>query len=280
MLEVKGLTCGYNERFLLQDINFKVRKGEFLGIIGPNGSGKTTLIRAITKVLRSKKGEIILDGKNINYYGFRELAQKIAVVSQDVDSFALNLTVKEYVLLGRIPFRRRFQFLETRQDKEITHETLAITGILNLAQRPVAEMSGGERQCAIIARALAQEPQLLLLDEPTTHLDIGHQIKILDLIRKLNKERGLTVIIILHDLNLASEYCERLLLLKEGKIYRIGDPKEVLTYPIIEEVYGTLVVVGKSPVSSKPLVCLVPEDIRKAKPQYSPVFFELQKPSL
>ncbi len=280
MLEVKGLTCGYNERFFLQDINFKVRKGEFLGIIGPNGSGKTTLIRAITKVLRPKKGEIILDGKNINYYGFRELAQKIAVVSQDVDSFALNLTVKEYVLLGRIPFRRRFQFLETRQDKEITHETLAITGILNLAQRPVAEMSGGERQCATIARALAQEPQLLLLDEPTTHLDIGHQIKILDLIRRLNKERGLTVIIILHDLNLASEYCEDLLLLKEGKIYRIGSPEEVLTYPIIEEVYGTLVVVGKSPVSSKPLVYLVPEDIRKAKPQYSPVFFELQKPSL
>ena len=264
MLEVKGLTCGYDRRFFLQDINFKVRKGEFLGIIGPNGSGKTTLLRVITKVLMPKKGEIILDEKNINHYGFKELAQKIAVVSQDVDSFALNLTVEEYVLLGRIPFRRRFQFLETGQDKEITHKALAITGILNLAQRPIAEMSGGEKQCAIIARALAQEPRVLLLDEPTTHLDIGHQIKILDLIRKLNEEKQLTVIIILHDLNLASEYCERLLLLKEGKIYRMGSPEEVLTYPIIEEVYGTLVVVEKSPVSSKPLVCLVPESIRNA----------------
>jgi len=264
VLEVKGLTCGYDRRFLLQDINFKVRKGEFLGIIGPNGSGKTTLLRAITKVLRPEKGEIILDGKDINHYGFKELARKIAVVSQKVDSFALNLTVKEYVLLGRIPFRKRFQFLETRRDKEIAHKALAITGILSLAQRPIAEMSGGEKQCAIIARALAQEPQVLLLDEPTTHLDIGHQIKILDLIRKLNKERQLTVIIILHDLNLASEYCERLLLLRGGKIYRMGSPEEVLTYPIIEEVYGTLVVVKKSPVSSRPLVCLVPEGIQNA----------------
>lgn len=263
MLKVKGLTCGYDRRFLLRDISFKVKKGEFLGIIGPNGSGKTTLLRAITKVLRPEKGEIILDEKDINHYGFKELAQKIAVVSQYVNSFGLNLTVREYVFLGRIPFRSRFQMLETKQDKEIINQSLAITGILNLAQRPIVEMSGGERQCVIIARALAQEPQLLLLDEPTTHLDIGHQVKILDLIKRLNKERHLTVIIILHDLNLASEYCERLLLLKDGRIYRIGSPEEVLTYSIIEEVYGTLVVVEKSPVSSKPLICLVPEDIPK-----------------
>lgn len=264
VLEVIGLTCGYDRRFFLKDITFNVEGGEFLGIIGPNGSGKTTLLRAMTKVLRPEKGEVILEEKDLDRYGYKELAQRIAVVSQYTDSFGLNLTVREYVLLGRTPFRRQFQFLETKRDKEITQQALAVTGVLNLAQRPIAEISGGERQCVIIARALAQEPQLLLLDEPTTHLDIGHQVKILDLIRRLNKERHLTVIIVLHDLNLASEYCERLMLLKEGRIYRMGSPKEVLTYSIIEEVYGTLVVVEESPVSSKPLVCLVPEDVSKA----------------
>ena len=262
MLEVKGLTCGY-DKFLLHDINFEVEREDFIGIIGPNGSGKTTLLKAITKVLRLKDGEILLENRNINYYSFQELAQRIAVVSQDVESAGLNLTVIEYVLLGRTPFMRRFQFLETNEDKKIAFQAMETVGILNLASRPISEMSGGERQCAVIARALAQEPQILFLDEPTMHLDIGHQVKILDLLKKLNKEDNLTVVVVLHDLNLASLYCDRLVLLKEGRIHSIGTPEEILTYSVIEEVYKTLVVVEKNPVTSKPLICLVPEKIRK-----------------
>lgn len=256
MLQVKDLVCGYERRFFLKDIYLRVESGELLGIIGPNGSGKTTLLRAISRVLRPQKGELLFREKNINRLSYKELAQRIAVVSQTPGILGIN--VEEYILLGRIPYRRRFQFLEDRHDEEIAKKAMRLTDTLEFSQRPVNELSGGETQRVVIARALAQEPELLLLDEPTTHLDIGHQIEILDLIRELNKKERLTVIAVFHDLNIASEYCDRLVLLKDGEIYKIGSPQEVLTYQIIEEVYNTLVVIQENPVSSRPLVCLVP----------------------
>ena len=258
MLKIKGLVCGYEAGFFLKDITFSVNDGELMGIIGPNGSGKSTLLRAISRVLKPLKGEILFKGKEIEKMGFKELAQRVAVVSQSTAEITFNFTVIEYVLLGRIPYRKRFQVLETKTDEKIVANTMALTDITHLSERNVGELSGGERQRAIIARALAQEPELLLLDEPTTHLDIGHQIEILDLVKRLQRERNLTVVIVLHDLNLASLYCDRLLLLKEGRVHSLGTPEEILTYPIIEEVYKTLVVVEKNPISSKPLICLVP----------------------
>lgn len=261
MLRVENVTCGYEKSgFFLEEITFEAQEGELLGIIGPNGSGKSTLLRAISGVLRPQEGKIFFNGKDISQLRFRELAQKMAVVSQGSEVVGLSFTVREFVLLGRNPYRRRFQILETRIDEEITEKAVASVDILNMAERDINELSGGERQRAIIARALAQEPELLLLDEPTTHLDIGHQVEILDLVKRLNKRDNLTVIIVLHDLNLASLYCDRLVLLKEGRIHSIGTPGEILTYSVIEEVYKTLVVVEKSPVTSKPLVCLVPKD--------------------
>jgi len=262
MLEIKNLTCGYNSRFLLKDINLKVEKGELIGIIGPNGSGKTTLLRAITGVIRPKKGKILLEKKNIEKFSFKELARKIAVVSQN--SVANFMTVEEFVLLGRIPHRRRLQFLETEFDERIAEEAMDLTNTLQLKGRFIGDLSGGERQLVVIARALAQEPGLLLLDEPTSHLDIAHQVKILDLIKKLNKN-GLTVIIVLHELNLASQYCNRLILLNNGLLYKVGSPGEVLTYQIIEEVYKTVVVVRENPISSKPYVFLVSEEERQKR---------------
>ncbi len=258
MLRVKNLTCGYEDGFFLKDITFSVNDGELMGIIGPNGSGKSTLLRAISRVLKPLKGEILFKGERIDRMGFKELAQKVAVVSQSAEEITFNFTVKDYVLLGRIPYRKRFQILETKTDERVVANTMSLTDITHLSERNVGELSGGERQRAIIARALAQEPELLLLDEPTVHLDIGHQIEILDLVKRLQKERNLTIVIVLHDLNLASLYCDRLLLLKEGKIYSIGTTEQILTYSIIEEVYETPVVVEKNPVSSKPLICLVP----------------------
>ena len=255
MLEIKNLTCGYDSKFLLREINFSVEKGELIGIIGPNGSGKTTLLRAITRILKPKGGEILLKGVDIWDMGFKELARKIAVVSQGPD---VNfMSVKEFVLLGRIPHYKKFQFFETKRDEEIARKYMTLTDTLRFENEPVGKISGGERQLGVIARALAQEPELLLLDEPIAHLDITHQVAILDLIRRLNKEFGLTVIMVLHDLNLAAEYCNRLILLNEGKIHKTGKPEEVLTYQIIEEVYKTVVVVEENPISHKPYILVV-----------------------
>lgn len=263
MLEIKDLTCGYDSRFFLKDINFKIDKGELVGIIGPNGSGKTTLFRAITRVLKPEKGVIYLEGENIWQMGFKDLAKRIAVVSQ---SFEIGfMSVEEFVLLGRIPYYARFQFLETKRDMEIVRRCMCLTDTFRFKDRLMGEISGGERQLVLIARALAQEPKLLLLDEPTSHLDIAHQVEILDLIKRLNREFGLTVIMVLHDLNLASEYCQRLVLINQGKIHKIGSPFEVLNYQVIEEVYKTVVVIEENPISSKPYVLVVPEEERQKR---------------
>lgn len=258
MLEIKNLTCGYDSNFLLKDINFRIDTGEFVGIIGPNGSGKTTLLRAITRVLNPKKGDIFLEGKDICQIGFKKVAKKIAVVSQNPPTN--SMTVEEFVLLGRIPHYEKFQFFETNKDIEIAKRCMDLTDTLKLKDKSISQISGGERQLVSIARALSQEPELLLLDEPTAHLDITYQIGILDLIRRLNKGFGLTVIMVLHDLNLASQYCDRLILLNQGRVHGIGTPKEILTYQVIEEVYKTVVIVEKNPISSKPYIFLVSEE--------------------
>lgn len=254
MLEIRDLTCGY-EKFFLREISLRVGRGELIGIIGPNGSGKTTLLKAITGTLKPQKGEILLKGKNIRHMGFRGLARTVAVVSQNIP--ASFMTVEEFVLLGRIPHYSRLQFLETKKDEKIARKYMSVTDTLRYQNQPMEEISGGERQLAVVARALAQEPELLLLDEPTSHLDIKHQTAILDLVRELNRSSHLTVMMVLHDLNLASEYCDRLILLNNGNIHRIGTPAEVLTFQIIEEVYETVVVVEENPISHKPYVLVV-----------------------
>lgn len=260
MLEIKDLTCGYDSKFVLKDINFRINSGEFLGVIGPNGSGKTTLLRAITRVLKPKKGSIVFYGKDIAQMGFKELAREIAVVSQNFE--AGFMTVEEFVLLGRIPHYEKFQFLEAKKDIGIAEKCMSLTDTSRFKDCFLKEISGGERQLALIARALTQEPRLLLLDEPTAHLDITHQVRILDLIRRLNKEFNLTVIMVLHDLNLASEYCQRLALINEGRVHKIGQPEEILNYQVIEEVYKTVVVIKKNPISSRPYMLLVSEEER------------------
>lgn len=262
MIQIQNLKLGYDSKFILKDINLRIEENEFLGIIGPNGSGKTTLIRAITRILKPQSGRVIVDGTDINKIRLRDLARMMAVTSQGYDR-EFDITVRDYVLLGRIPHRRPFQFLETGKDEEIINQAMDLTEVGCFKDRLLEELSAGERQLVFIARALAQEPKLLFLDEPTSHLDIAHQVKILDLIRRLNRENKITVIIILHDLNLAGEYCDRIVLMDIGCIYKIGTPLEVLTYQNIEQVYKTIVVVEKNPVSAKPHVMLVSKDAKK-----------------
>ncbi|MBA4391564.1 MAG: ABC transporter ATP-binding protein [Syntrophus sp. (in: bacteria)] len=261
MIRIDHLTCGYGSKIVLDNITLEIHKGEFVGIIGPNGSGKTTIMRAITRLIKPITGTIYLEGINVSSLDYKELAQKIAVVSQNFPVMAMS--VREFVLLGRIPYYNKFQFLESEKDLAIAENAMVMTDMIKLEDSYMSEMSSGEVQLAFIARAITQEPSLLLLDEPTAHLDITHQVGVLDLIKRLNRQYGLTVLIVLHDLNLASEYCDRLVLMNQGQIENTGRPEEVLTYGNIEKVYNTVVVVEKNPISGKPFVLVVSEEVKR-----------------
>lgn len=261
MLKMSDLSCGYGTKIIINRINLHIKKGEFVCIIGPNGSGKTTLLKTITRIIKPAKGNIFLEGRDLNNIDKREIAKKMAVVSQNLP--IVSMTVKEFVLLGRTPHYKTLQLLENESDIEVVEHAMSMTGIERLQNSLMSEISGGEVQLSLIARALAQEPWILLLDEPTAHLDITHQVNILDLIKRLNKDYQLTVIIILHDLNLASEYCDRLILMNNGQITKTGIPEEVLNSIDLEEVYKTPVVVEKNPLSNKPFVLIVPEEVKK-----------------
>jgi iron complex transport system ATP-binding protein len=251
MLKVNNLTCGYEEKTVLYDISFDVARGSITGIIGPNGSGKTTLLRALTKIIKAKSGNIYIEGENINSITAKDMAKKIAVVSQSTEGSYMS--VEEFVLLGRIPYYNKLQFFETKDDVELACKFMEMTDTLRLKDHAMEKISGGERQLAFIARALCQDTEILLLDEPTSHLDITHQIGILDLIKRLNSKFGLTVVMVLHDLNL------------DGHSHTSGTPKEVLTYENIEDVYKTVVVVKENPISLKPHVLAISEEARNRK---------------
>ena len=257
ILEVKNLWAGYLDKIVIQEIAFSVKRGEFIGIIGPNGAGKSTLIRALSRTINPVKGAVMYDNRDIHRMSLNEVARSIAVVPQET-VIVFDFSAGDIVMMGRIPYVNRSKRI-TEKDLEVVEKACMLTDTKELAGRLINELSAGERQRVIIARALAQEPELLLLDEPTSHLDISHQIEIFDLIKRLSRKEGLTIIAVLHDLNLASEYCDRLILLKEGRIFAQGTPEEVLDYKTIEEVYNTTVVVGSNPVSKRPYVFLVPQ---------------------
>ncbi len=258
--QIENYSCGYPS-FRLDRINFSLEKGAFAGIIGPNGSGKTTLFRGVTGAISQFSGKVNFQDINLKSYSLRKRAQKIAIVTQTVD--ADQISVEDYVMMGRIPYHSRFQFFETKKDVEIARKYMELTDVLKHKDKLMTELSGGEQQRAAIARALTQEPELLLLDEPTSHLDITHQVRILNLIQQLNEEMGLTVLMVIHDLNLASEYCDQLLLFNQGKIYTQGKPDEVLTFETIEEVYKTPVITRINPYSGKPVIFLVSRKMMK-----------------
>jgi len=259
ILSLQAISGGYGREEILKDISFDICAGDFIGILGPNGSGKSTLLRMMSRVLTPCKGRIEFFGKKPYEINLRSFCQRTAFVPQDT-LFSFSFTVWEITLMGRIPHLARFQS-ESKKDYAIAEKSLAFTDALHLRNKKINELSSGERQRVIIARALTQEPDLLFLDEPTSHLDICHQIQILDLLKRLNKETGMTIVMVVHDLNLASEYCGRIVLLNEGKIFQHGTPEEVLTYSNIEKVYKTVVLVNKNPLSGKPNIVLVPRDI-------------------
>ena len=241
LLDVAGLTFGYAKQPLLYAVHLQVRAGEMLGLLGPNGSGKTTLLRLISGVLRPQQGKVFLEGRDLQQWGRRGAARRIAVVPQELH-MPFAFTVEHMVGLGRTPFVN-FLGSQTKHDQSIVQEAMQAAGIDTLAPRFFNELSGGERQRVIIAMALAQEPRLLLLDEPTSHLDIKYQVETLELVQRLNRERGVTVIAAMHDLNLAARYFPRLLLFQRGIVADAG-PAEVLEPKLLSRVYGVNVQVG------------------------------------
>ncbi|MFH1074533.1 MAG: ABC transporter ATP-binding protein [Candidatus Firestonebacteria bacterium] len=236
ILEAKNITFGYGEKQVLNNINLSVSKADFIGIIGPNGSGKTTLLRMLCRGLKPKAGQVFFKGEDIFNLDTRFVAKNIALVPQD-ETIIFPFTVFEIVMMGRSPYINRFSW-EKKEDVDIAFSAMKLADISRFKERNLDELSSGERQRVFIARALAQMPKVLLLDEPTSHLDINHQYDILELVRKLNENVKITVIMVSHDINLASKYCKRLVLLKNGKIYTEGAAKKVVTKKIIREVYG------------------------------------------
>ncbi|MDO0822759.1 ABC transporter ATP-binding protein [Desulfosporosinus nitroreducens] len=235
---------------VLQDIEFQIKVGETFGIIGPNGSGKSTLIRTMSGLLKPSGGKILLNGKSIRSYRKRELAKIIAVLEQEGIP-PLSFTVEEVVAMGRYPWLKPLSDLSL-EDEQIVQTALEKLGLWNLRTKPVNNLSGGQRQMVSLARAMVQQPRVLILDEPTTFLDIGHQMLVMEHVREWHQSEGITVIMVLHDLNLASQYCNRLLLLDNGHIKSCGEVHDVLQPATISSIYKTEIIMINHPVHQVP----------------------------
>ena len=252
LVEVAQVRFAYEVAPVIDGVSFSVEAGEVLGVIGPNSVGKTTLLRLMSKVLVPQSGTIRLVGRDLGRLGRLEVARTVAVVPQDV-ALAFPFRVREFVLMGRYPHSRG-RFFEGPEDLAATEEALRAAGVAGLAEKFVHALSGGERQRVLVARALAQRPTLLLMDEPNAHLDLHHQVELARLIRRLNREEGTTVVLVSHDVNLAAELSDRLLLLARGRVARLGTPEEVLETALIESVYGCRVWIEPNPKTGRPRV--------------------------
>jgi cobalamin transport system ATP-binding protein len=248
ILNVDGVECRYGSTKILEDVSVLVKEGDFVGILGPNGSGKTTLLKSISRILKPHKGTILLDKKDIYSIRSVDLAKHLAVVPQE-SNIGFSFTAFDIVLMGRNPHMSRFQ-METEKDIAIVKKVMDLTNTWRFAQRPINELSGGEKQRVIIARALAQEPKVLLLDEPLTHLDMINQLEIMDLVKELCTREGLMVLAVIHDLNLAARYCNSALLLDKGKVFSGGSLEVVLTSENIKSVFKVDTLVKKSLVTN------------------------------
>lgn len=255
-IEAKTIDFHYNTTKVIHGVSMSLSSGEFLGIIGPNGAGKSTMLRLLCGILKPDQGTVLLFGKDISHQSHKLIAQQIAFVPQETH-FALDFPVNEIVRMGRYPYKRPFQ-REDADDLRTIEYGLDAANVNDLRSRPINSLSSGERQRVVIARALAQSPRILLLDEPTSHLDLHHQFAIMELLKKLNAD-GISIVVVHHDLNLASLYCRNLMLMHDGKIFAQGRPGDLLTRKTLKHVYGADVKIVRHPDKDVPQIFLHPE---------------------
>ncbi|NEP59619.1 MAG: ABC transporter ATP-binding protein [Symploca sp. SIO2G7] len=246
-LESHDLTGGYGAESIVQNINFTLQPGEWLSILGANGSGKSTLLRLLSRILSPQKGTVLLDGKSIHTQSPQIVAQTLAILPQQ-QTIPSGLTVRQLVSLGRAPHQPWWQWELNAEDHKQVTLALESTELITYRNRPVEQLSGGERQRAFLALALAQAPQVLLLDEPTTYLDLRYQLELLELLKHLNQHQNIAIITVLHDVNLAARYSDRLALLKTGKLYHLGAPTDVLTPENLAAIFGIDATILQTPV--------------------------------
>jgi len=254
LLGVESLSYSYDEKTVLEHISLGVERGEMIGILGPNGCGKTTLLKNLNKNLRPHGGCVMIDGEDIDIISKKEIAKNVAVVPQS-NEIRFAFTVREIVTMGRMPFQESLRG-ETRNDLEIINRAMEQTGLTEYADRYINTLSGGERQRAVIARAITQTPKVILMDEPTLHLDINMQFEVLDLIQKLSRENGLAVVMVSHDLPMVTRYCDRVILIHDHKVFAMGTPEEVLTKENMRIVFNVDAELEKDPRSGKNTVRL------------------------
>ena len=252
LIELKNVSIGYGRQSVIEDLSLSVCAGEFVGVIGPNGSGKSTFLQGLSGILPPSEGQLFLHGEPYSTYTRKQMAREMAVVEAE-ESMTFQFSVGELVEMGRMPYLRRFQAMSAH-DNEAVQSAMTVTDLHGLEGRPINEISSGERQRVFLARALAQETNLLLLDEPTSHLDLKHQVESFQLMTQLNRENEQTIICISHDINLASEYCSRLLVFQNGQIAADGKPEAVLNTQVLESVFGKHFVLGSHPESGRPYV--------------------------
>lgn len=262
ILEVNNLSAGYENGIVIQDISFSLKKGDFLSILGKNGSGKSTLIKALQGLLKNISGGISVNGEDVLSLSSRQLAKKISYVPQ-IFSSSFEFSVAETVLMGRYARQSRLRS-SSSDDSRIIEEVMTLTQIAHLREKKVAHLSGGERQRVFIARALAQDTPLLFLDEPSSHLDINYQVEIYQILKRLQEEKGKTILTTEHNINLAIPYSQKIMFLKDGRVYAIGPPDRLVTKKNIQEVFEAAVEIRENIHSKLPEISLIPGTGRKA----------------
>lgn len=250
-LYTNDLNIGYGESLIVKNLNVEIPDKKITTIIGSNGCGKSTLLKAITRIISHQSGAVLLDGKDISKENTKILAKKMAILPQTPEA-ASGLTVGELVSYGRFPYQKGFGRL-TKRDYEVIDWALEVTGTIDFKFRPVDSLSGGQRQRVWIAMALAQETEIIFLDEPTTYLDMAHQLEVLELLQKLNAEQERTIIMVLHDLNQAARFADYIIALKDGEIVKAGFCEEVIHHEVLKKVFNIDAVIGKDPRTNKPM---------------------------
>ncbi|MGY5267681.1 ABC transporter ATP-binding protein [Paraclostridium dentum] len=252
MISCKNLKVGYEEKVIIENLSLSINKGEVVSIIGPNGCGKSTLLKTLSRIIKPMSGEIYIQNESIKKLKSKHISQKVCLLSQHNDAPG-DLTVEELVYFGRMPHKKWYES-KTKSDEEIVNWAIKNTGLKKYKNTPINSLSGGERQRAYIAQALCQKPDILLLDEPTTYLDISYQLEVMELVREINEKFNITIVMVLHELNQASKYSDRLVIMKDGEVVSDGCPREIINKETIKQVYKIECDIDNDPISNKPRI--------------------------